>query len=90
MTSVDAKDHELVGPLVQDCSELVALALWLMAERHKGSGSEWEPLLRVLPVSVSTPGPDTPGPATSGLVLWLCPVTSLSSTYCYSPRTTPY
>eukprot|EP00878_Enallax_costatus_P003647 GHUV01003861.1.p1 GENE.GHUV01003861.1~~GHUV01003861.1.p1 ORF type:complete len:495 (+),score=148.67 GHUV01003861.1:1566-3050(+) len=55
VTSIDAEKHELVGPVAKDCSELVGLALWLMAERAKGAASSWCQLLHTLPDTTSSP-----------------------------------
>lgn len=37
ITSVDAVQHEVVGGVAAESSELVALTLWLMAERAAGA-----------------------------------------------------
>lgn len=50
ITSVDAENHELVGPVAAQCSELVGLTLWLCAERAKGSSSAYSKLMSTLPV----------------------------------------
>lgn len=55
ITSIDAEKHELVGEVAKECSELVALALWLMAERAKGSESQWTAMLHTLPESTMSP-----------------------------------
>jgi histone-lysine N-methyltransferase SETD3 len=55
VTAVDAESHELVGPVAKGCSELVALTLWLMAERAKGAGSAWSQLLHTLPETTASP-----------------------------------
>lgn len=55
VTAIDAEKHELVGPVAKECSELVALTLWLMAERAQGSGSQWCQLLQTLPDSTASP-----------------------------------
>lgn len=52
ITSVDAVQHEVVGSVAAESSELVALTLWLIAERAKGSESAYGSLLRSLPVSL--------------------------------------
>jgi histone-lysine N-methyltransferase SETD3 len=55
ITSIDAEKHEVVGQVAANCSELVALSLWLMAERAKGSSSNWAPLLATLPETTNSP-----------------------------------
>ena len=50
MTAIDAEKHEVVGQVAAECSPLVAMTLWLMAERAKGDQSAWSALLRTLPV----------------------------------------
>ncbi len=51
VTSVDAEAHPLVGALARECgSELVALSLWLLAERAAGQASQHAGLLATLPV----------------------------------------
>lgn len=55
VTSVDAERHTLVGPVAQSCSELVALTLWLLAERSVGAESSWAPLLATLPLTSASP-----------------------------------
>ncbi len=55
VTSIDAEQHELVGSVAKDCSELVGLTLWLMAERAKGPASAWCQLLHTLPYTTSSP-----------------------------------
>lgn len=54
VTSIDAEKHPLVGPIAQECSELVAITLWLMAERSS-SGSSWSALLAALPEQTMSP-----------------------------------
>lgn len=47
ITAVDAYSHPLVGSIATGRSEIAALALWLLAERHaKGPN----PLVQSLPV----------------------------------------
>ncbi|KAK9790329.1 hypothetical protein WJX73_000550 [Symbiochloris irregularis] len=48
-TSTDAEQAG-VGALAEGRSELITLALWLMAERLKGSESIWSPLIATLPL----------------------------------------
>jgi histone-lysine N-methyltransferase SETD3 len=55
VTAIDAEKHDLVGPIAAQCSELVGLTLWLMAERARGSGSPWCQLLQTLPHSTASP-----------------------------------
>lgn len=55
VTSIDAEKHELVGAVAQECSELIGLTLWLMAERAQGPDSPWCQLLHTLPDSTSSP-----------------------------------
>lgn len=55
VTSVDAEAHPLVGPVAKECSELIALALWLLAEREAGTSSQWAPLLHTLPEATNSP-----------------------------------
>jgi hypothetical protein len=55
VTSIDAEKHPLVGPIAQECSELVAITLWLMAERSSSSGSSWSALLAALPEQTMSP-----------------------------------
>jgi histone-lysine N-methyltransferase SETD3 len=50
ITQLDAEKHELVGEIAANSSELVALTLWLLAERAKGAQSQWSSLLASLPV----------------------------------------
>lgn len=50
ITSIDAEKHELVGEIAVECSELTAVTLWLMAERVKGSASQYYGLISSLPV----------------------------------------
>ncbi|GAX73871.1 hypothetical protein CEUSTIGMA_g1321.t1 [Chlamydomonas eustigma] len=50
ITSIDAENHEVVGGVASSCGgELVALTLWLMAEREKGADSAYANLLATLP-----------------------------------------
>lgn len=53
VTLVDANEHPIVGPVIEGRSELIALSLWLMAERSADSESAWHPFLKTLPVSAS-------------------------------------
>lgn len=55
VTALDAQKHETVGEIAKECSELVALTLWLMAEKAKGESSPWHGLLQSLPDTVDTP-----------------------------------
>lgn len=55
ITSVDAEKHPLVGPVAQQCSELVALTLWLLAERAQGPDSKYTALLATLPEATLSP-----------------------------------
>ncbi|KAG2498938.1 hypothetical protein HYH03_003128 [Edaphochlamys debaryana] len=55
ITRVDAEAHDLVGALAAECSELTALTLWLVAERHRGAASQHAALLGTLPESTLTP-----------------------------------
>eukprot|EP00879_Flechtneria_rotunda_P015067 GHRR01015744.1.p1 GENE.GHRR01015744.1~~GHRR01015744.1.p1 ORF type:complete len:507 (+),score=158.49 GHRR01015744.1:326-1846(+) len=55
VTAIDAEQHELIGHIAKECSELVAMTLWLMAERSKGSESAWSLLLQTLPDSTASP-----------------------------------
>ena len=48
VTAVDAKEHPIVSPLIEEKPELVQLALWLCCERAKAKGSEWWPYLKTL------------------------------------------
>jgi len=41
VTAFDARTHPTVGELAEGADELVALALWLMAERAAGDSSRW-------------------------------------------------
>lgn len=41
VTSADVAAHPTAGPLAEGRDALVGLALWLAAERHAGSGSQW-------------------------------------------------
>ena len=51
-THIHTEDHELVGSIAAQSSELTALTLLLLAERAKGPGSVHSALLASLPVSV--------------------------------------
>jgi histone-lysine N-methyltransferase SETD3 len=51
ITRIDAEAHALIGALASESSELVALTLWLCAERMAGSTSEHATFLATLPVS---------------------------------------
>ncbi|KAF6255082.1 rubisco small subunit N-methyltransferase [Scenedesmus sp. NREL 46B-D3] len=55
VTGIDAEKHDLVGPVAAQCSELVGLTLWLMAERARGAASPWCQLLQTLPHSTASP-----------------------------------
>jgi len=55
ITSIDAEKHPVVGDVAAECSELIALTLWLMAERAAGSASQWAQLLHTLPQSTESP-----------------------------------
>jgi len=55
VTAIDAEKHELIGPIAKECSELVALTLWLMAEKAQGAQSAWSQLLQTLPDSTASP-----------------------------------
>ncbi|KXZ52752.1 hypothetical protein GPECTOR_8g143 [Gonium pectorale] len=55
VTSVDAENHEVVGPLAAEASELTALTLWLLAERAKGAASQHADLLSTLPEATLSP-----------------------------------
>eukprot|EP00882_Tetradesmus_deserticola_P007360 GHRQ01007754.1.p1 GENE.GHRQ01007754.1~~GHRQ01007754.1.p1 ORF type:complete len:476 (+),score=189.66 GHRQ01007754.1:146-1573(+) len=55
VTGIDAEKHDLVGPVAAQCSELVGLTLWLMAERARGAASSWSQLLQTLPHSTASP-----------------------------------
>jgi hypothetical protein len=55
VTSIDAEQHPLIGGVAGECSELIALALWVMAERAAGAASPWAPLLQTLPDSTNSP-----------------------------------
>lgn len=52
VTAEDASEHPVVGELAQSRSEVVALALWLMAERSNESSSPWHPYIKSLPVRI--------------------------------------
>jgi len=57
VTSIDAEKQETVGELVAaaGCSDLVALTLWLIAERAKGAESQYAALITTLPERTNTP-----------------------------------
>jgi hypothetical protein len=58
ITAIDAEKHPLVGEAAKDCGEMVALALWLLAERAAvaaGGASAYAPLLAALPQATDTP-----------------------------------
>ncbi|KAF8071199.1 setd3 [Scenedesmus sp. PABB004] len=55
VTAVDAEQHALVGRVAAGTSELVGLALWLMAERAAGGASPWAALLATLPDASASP-----------------------------------
>ncbi|KAI8470254.1 MAG: rubisco small subunit N-methyltransferase [Monoraphidium minutum] len=58
ITAIDAEKHPVVGGVAKGCGELVALALWLMAERAaaaSGGGGAYAPLLAALPESTDSP-----------------------------------
>ncbi|GBF87903.1 histone-lysine N-methyltransferase [Raphidocelis subcapitata] len=58
ITSIDAEQHPLIGEAAKSCSELVALALWLLAERATvaaGGSSAYGPLLAALPAATQSP-----------------------------------
>ena len=50
ISSIDAEKHPDIRQFTKGLSELVQLALWLLAERQKGEQSPWYPFLRTLPV----------------------------------------
>lgn len=52
VTCLDAEKQELIGSIAseQGCGELVALTLWLIAERAKGTASPYAALIATLPV----------------------------------------
>lgn len=52
VTCLDAEKQELIGSIAseQGCGELVALTLWLIAERAKGTASPYAALVATLPV----------------------------------------
>lgn len=50
VTQIDAEKQELVGEVAGASSELIALTLWLMAERAKGPASAYSGLISMLPV----------------------------------------
>ncbi|KAJ9518692.1 hypothetical protein QJQ45_018734 [Haematococcus lacustris] len=55
ITHLDAEKHELVGQVASEQSQLVALTLWLLAERAKGSSSSWHAFLSTLPSRTWSP-----------------------------------
>jgi len=55
ITQVDAENHDLVGSIASQSSELVALTLWLLAERAKGSSSTYSKFLSTLPTATLSP-----------------------------------
>lgn len=55
VTSIDAVKQDTVGELASECGELVALTLWLLAERAKGAASQHVSLLATLPDRTTTP-----------------------------------
>ncbi|GFH16603.1 uncharacterized protein HaLaN_13049 [Haematococcus lacustris] len=55
ITHLDAEKHELVGQVASEQSQLVALTLWLLAERAKGSSSSWHAFLSTLPTRTWSP-----------------------------------
>ncbi len=52
ITRIDADNHPVVGQVAAASSELVALTLWLCAERLQGSASSNAAFLATLPVSL--------------------------------------
>ncbi len=64
VTLTDVTAHPVIGEASQHCEELVAIALWLVAERAEGDASAWRPLLRTLPVRLASnwPEQDPAGP----------------------------
>lgn len=55
ITRIDAEQHEVVGAVAAESSELVALTLWLMAERHAGAASPSHAFISTLPAATMTP-----------------------------------
>ncbi|KAG1670765.1 hypothetical protein FOA52_013992 [Chlamydomonas sp. UWO 241] len=56
VTSIDAEKQEVVGTIAgSGVSELVALTLWVLAERAKGAASAYAALLGTLPDRTNTP-----------------------------------
>lgn len=55
VTALDARKDDLVGDVSAECSELVALTLWLMVEKAKGQSSKWNGFIASLPDTVLTP-----------------------------------
>lgn len=55
ITAVDAEKHPVVGRVAQQCSELVGLTLWLMAERALGQDSKHAAFLQTLPDNTLSP-----------------------------------
>mmetsp|Transcript_4662 Transcript_4662/g.11038 ORF Transcript_4662/g.11038 Transcript_4662/m.11038 type:complete len:518 (-) Transcript_4662:222-1775(-) len=55
VTRIDAEDHELVGGIAAQSSELTALTLLLLAERAKGDSSPHSSLFASLPECTLTP-----------------------------------
>ena len=51
ITSVDVAEHGTVGSVAGTRSELVGLALWLLAERASMDTSDHSAFLQTLPVS---------------------------------------
>ena len=56
ITAIDAEAHELIGPVATGCAggDLIALTLWLIAERAKGPQSSYASLVSSIPVMVGT------------------------------------
>lgn len=55
VTTVDVANHPDVASLAEGRGELVGLALWLIAERARGSGSEWAAFIATLPETTMNP-----------------------------------
>ncbi|PSC76514.1 U3 small nucleolar ribonucleo MPP10 [Micractinium conductrix] len=55
ITSVDVGKDPALAAVAEGRSELVGLALWLLAERAKGPASAWAALLATLPSATPTP-----------------------------------
>jgi len=55
ITRIDAEQHTVVGSVAAESSELVALTLWLCAERHIGAASTSSAFLATLPAATFTP-----------------------------------